>query len=108
MNKFTNFPKKFTVGGLTFEIEMGRLFKQDDEEVYGYLSMPKQKIFIATHMIGDNEGDPDIELSADMVWNTLYHELIHVFQYLFENEFDEAQAQSYANFLCEYFKTLEY
>lgn len=111
MSKFTNFPKKFILGGLTFEVELQKLSKLGDEDVYGYLSMPEQKIYIATHMkLSDGEDAKIVELTSDMVWNTLYHELVHVCQFMLNpsEDYDEAQAQTYANFLCEYFKTVEY
>ena len=39
--------------------------------------------------------------------NTFYHELFHVFQFYYNNEFNEIQAQVYANFMCEFIETTE-
>ena len=47
-----------------------------------------------------------VELTEDQITNTFWHELIHCFQFYFDNSYSEAQSQVYANFLCEYFKSV--
>ena len=40
--------------------------------------------------------------------NTLWHEILHAFQFYATTEYDEAQAQVYANFICELNKTAQH
>ena len=48
-----------------------------------------------------------VELTEQQILNTFMHELMHVWQFYFNNHYDEAQAQVFANFMCEYIKTKE-
>ena len=43
-------------------------------------------------------------VTEDQITNTFWHELLHCFQFYFDNSYSEAQV--YANFLCEYFKSV--
>lgn len=47
-----------------------------------------------------------VRLTEDQITNTFWHELIHCFQFYFDNSYSEAQSQVYANFMCEYFKSV--
>lgn len=51
--------------------------------------------------------DGVVTVSDEQMRNTFYHELFHAFQFYFNNEFNEAQAQVYANFMCEFIETTE-
>lgn len=42
-------------------------------------------------------------LTEEQILNTFYHELIHCFQFYAGIEYDEREAQTYANFLREYY-----
>lgn len=53
------------------------------------------------------EHDGVVTVSDEQMRNTFYHELFHAFQFYFNNEFNEAQAQVYANFMCEFIETTE-
>ena len=46
-------------------------------------------------------------MSDEQLRNTFYHGLFHVFQFYYNNEFNEIQAQVYANFMCEFIETTE-
>ena len=48
-----------------------------------------------------------VKLTDEQVLNTFYHELIHCFQFYFDNSSSEAQAQCYANFIREFLSTKE-
>ena len=65
---------------------------------YGKFNDAKNQIILAKTV--EIEGEI-IELSPSQIENTFYHEVIHAFQFYYNNEFDEAQAQVYANFICE-------
>ena len=47
-----------------------------------------------------------INLTEDQITNTFWHELIHCFQFYFDNGYNEAQSQVYANFMCEYYNSI--
>lgn len=59
------------------------------------------------HHVDENEDFPWVTVSDEQMRNTFYHELFHAFQFYFNNEFNEAQAQVYANFMCEFIETTE-
>lgn len=65
---------------------------------YGKFNDAKNEIQLARNIIVEGE---TIKLSPQQIQNTFMHEVIHVFQFYYNNEFDEAQAQVYANFICE-------
>ena len=57
----------------------------------------------------EKNSSPDktvVRLTEDQITNTFWHELIHCFQFYFDNSYSEAQSQVYANFMCEYFKSI--
>ena len=41
-------------------------------------------------------------LPEEIIRNTFYHELFHVFNYYYNNETSETLAQVFANFMAEY------
>lgn len=45
-----------------------------------------------------------VKLTEDQITNAFWHELLYCFQFYFDNSYSEAQV--YANFLCEYFKSV--
>ena len=45
------------------------------------------------------------DLEEGQIENTFWHELFHVFNFYFNTEQDEALAQTFANFMCEYLAT---
>ena len=69
---------------------------------YGKFNDAKNEIQLARNIIVEGE---TIKLSPQQIQNTFMHEVIHVFQFYYNNEFDEAQAQVYANFICEMLET---
>lgn len=44
-------------------------------------------------------------MEEGQIENTFWHELFHVFNFYFNTEQDEALAQTFANFMCEYLAT---
>ena len=78
--------------------------KKTDNNNYGNWCDATNTINIAKTIEVDNK--TTVNLTEDQIFNTFIHELIHCFQFYFDNSYDEAQAQVYANFLCEYFKSV--
>jgi hypothetical protein len=93
--------KKFKIANQTITTKI--VDKLPDNE-YGNFCDAKCLIQIAQSIDCDGE---IIELTADQMEATWYHEVIHVFQFYYNNEYDEAQAQVYANFICELLETGE-
>ena len=71
---------------------------------YGKFNDAKNQIILAKTIEVDNK--TTVNLTEDQIFNTFVHELVHCFQFYFDNSYNEAQAQVYANFLCEYFKSV--
>lgn len=74
------------------------------EGKYGEFNDAKNQILLAKSVEVNGEV---IKLSPEQIENSFYHEVIHAFQFYYNNEFDEAQAQVYANFICEMLATGE-
>lgn len=72
---------------------------------YGYFCDATNTIKLARTI--NTKHDGDVTLSDEQIRNSFYHELIHVFQFYLNNEYDETEAQVFANFLCEFTETKE-
>lgn len=48
-----------------------------------------------------------IQLTSEQIKNTFWHELFHAFNFYWNNETDEALAQTFANFMREFELTKE-
>lgn len=95
-------PKRFKIANTEYEVQV--VDKPDDGN-YGYHSDVRRKIVVAKNM--DDEGEV-VQLTEQQIENTFWHELFHCFQFFYNNEQDEALAQSFANFMCEYRATRTY
>lgn len=93
-------PKHFECAGFTIKIEIVDKLKSNN---YGQFCDATNTIKIAKTVEIEDEGT--VELTEEQRFNTFFHELVHVFQFYYDNEYCEAQAQVFANFLCEYEKT---
>lgn len=90
-------PKKFKIANQEIKVEICDSLPNGD---YGLWDDPTNTIKVARYI-------DDIELSKEQIYNSFYHELVHAFQFYFDNKYDEAQAQCYANFIREYLTTKE-
>lgn len=93
-------PKEFNCAGNTITVQIVNKLKDNE---YGNWCDAINTIKIARTISIDE--DTKVKLTEAQMMNTFAHELIHCFQFYFDNSCDEAQAQSYANFLCEFVKT---
>lgn len=93
-----NIPKSFKIANQTINIVVEDELSDGE---YGYFEDPSCTIKIAKTVDG-------IELSEEQMMNTLYHEIIHAFQFFFNNNYDEAQAQCFSNFLREFESTKQF
>lgn len=89
-------PSKFKIGGQWFNVKM----IDELEDTYGDFSYTPALIRIAETV--DGEKIPQNQKEA-----TFWHELFHTFQYMYNCETDESQAQCFSNFMMEFLETKE-
>lgn len=95
----TTIPDKFKIANTWYTVEVVDKIDRGD---YGYHDDVRRKIVIAKQ-VPTEQGDIDLE--EGQIENTFWHELFHVFNFYFNTEQDEALAQTFANFMCEYLAT---
>lgn len=95
-------PDKFKVANQEITVVMEDSLPNNS---YGYFCDATNTIKLARTV--NSEHDGTVSLSDEQIRNTFYHELFHVFQFYSNNEFNETQAQVYANFMCEFIETTE-
>ena len=100
LNKEGKLPDNFKIANQEITVVIEDSLPNND---YGYFCDVTNTIKLARTI--NSEYDGTISLSDNQIRNTFYHELFHVFQFYFNNELDEAQAQVYANFICEFIET---
>jgi hypothetical protein len=93
-------PKEFKCAGNVITVNM--VDKLKDHE-YGNWCDATNTIELARSIYIDE--DNTVELTEEQITNSFYHELGHCFQFYFDNSCDEAQAQTFANFMCEFMRT---
>ena len=95
-----NIPESFECAGFKINV---KFVDTIPENKFGECCVVKNEIRIARYLFdADNE---KTELTKDQMFNTFLHELIHVWQFYYDNEFIESQAQVFANFIQEFLKT---
>ena len=95
-------PKEFTIANNKYTISIEESIKDSKgDEVYGMHSSVENKIRIAKTIDGHS-------LTKEQMLNTFWHELFHAFQFFFNNETYEAEAQCFANFMREYQASVVY
>lgn len=93
-------PESFKCAGFTIKVKIVDTITGNK---FGDCCVVKNEIRIAKYLFDDD--NEKIKLSEDQMFNTFAHELVHVWQFYYDNEFIESQAQVYANFICEFLKT---
>lgn len=97
-----NIPEKFECAGFVINIKI--VDKLSNNE-YGLYCDATNTITIAKTVDVPDIGI--VNLTEQQLFNTFAHELIHVWQFYYNNEYSESQAQVFANFICEFFKTIK-
>lgn len=92
-------PKKFKIANNWITVNIVESLPNSN---YGIYNDAKQEINIAKTVEIDDEV---VQLTEEQMFNTLAHEYVHCMQFYFDNNITEAQAQVYANFLCEFLNT---
>lgn len=93
--------KKFKIANQTITTKLVNHLEEND---YGLFNDAKNQILVAKTI--EKEGET-VDLTEEQMFNTWAHEVVHAFQFYYNNEFDEAQAQVFANFVCEMVATGE-
>lgn len=88
-------PTRFKLGLFTITV---RFVEKLDDNSFGSFSEADNVITIAKTVECE---DRVITLAQDQLDNTFWHEVFHAFQFYYNNEFIESQAQVYANFMCQ-------
>lgn len=92
-------PSKFKIANNWITVE---LVDKLENSSYGQFNDVTSTIKLAKSVEVDKE---TIYLTEYQMNNTFWHEYCHAMQFYFDNSTSEAQAQSYANFLSEFFDT---
>lgn len=95
-------PSKFKIGGQDFIVE--EIDNIQNGELFGQFNCALNKIFIANRIQVD---DIWYTVNAQIKEQTFYHELMHVFHYLWNTEIPEDEAQVYGCFMLEFEQTKE-
>lgn len=96
-------PNKFKIAG--FEINV-KFVEITDDNSYGYWSDPENTIYLAKN-ISISPGTL-VVLTDRQIQNTFLHELAHVFQFYSGKDYDEVDANIFANFMLEFLETKIY
>lgn len=96
-------PKQFKIANNVIKVVVEDIDTEDNN--YGTFTDATNEIHLYKRI---KVKDKEIHLSSEQIYNSFYHEVIHCFQFYFNNEFDEAQAQVFANFIREFQTTAEY
>ena len=92
-------PSKFKIANNWITVE---IVDKTENNNYVYFNDVTSTIKIAKSIEVNNE---TVNLTEYQMTNTFWHEYCHAMQFYFDNSTLEAQAQSYANFLSEFFDT---
>lgn len=95
-------PSEFTICSQRIKVEV---VEQIPDNSYGYFDSTICTIRIAKKILGSD--NTLIDLTVDQIQNTMWHEILHVFQWFSKNETSEQEASTYAGYLCEFFKTMK-
>lgn len=99
-------PNSFKIGG-------GKKVKVDTfesipnrEDVFGDYSCVRSQIRLGKSIL-DGEGNK-VDVSEEDLERTFWHETFHAFQWFYNTEYDETQAQCFSNFMYELMHSLDY
>lgn len=95
-------PDSFKCAGFTIKIEIYDKLPDND---YGDFDDARNIIRLARSVEVDKE---TIQLTNEQIHNTLWHEIVHCFQFYYDNKYSESQAQIFANFMQEFLRTKTY
>lgn len=96
-----NIPHTCRIANHLYTIQLDEFVEDDNgDTIYGYHSDAELVIKVAMK-VKLERGDI-IPLTSEQIKNSFWHELFHAFNYYWNNETDEALAQTFANFMREF------
>lgn len=95
-------PTSFTIGNQKFNVVLYDELYLEDDPVYGLFYYLDAEIAIRIKKLDGTLCDKEQTLNA------FWHETFHAFNYLYNNEINEALAQTFANFMREFQSTVKY
>lgn len=95
-----NIPKSFKIANQIIKVN---LLNKVNNNGYGTFFDVTNEINLAKNIEADDGNT--YQLTQEQIRNTFWHEVFHVFQFYFNNKYDEAQAQVFANFMCEFIES---
>lgn len=93
-------PEKFTVNSQEIKIE---LVDTLPDQNFGEYCCITDTIKLATH-VKDDDGTV-YSLTEEQIENTLFHEVLHSFQWHSKGDYSETESNTYAGYLLEFFKS---
>lgn len=96
-------PKKFKCAGFTINVQVTDI----DNESNNYGNFSDVENLINIYRSVEVNGKV-VQLTDEQIENTFYHELVHCFQFYHDNNITESEAQTFANFICEFLRTKSY
>lgn len=93
-------PEKFTINTQEIKIEIVDTLPDQN---FGEYHCVTDTIKLATH-IKDDEGNL-VRLTEEQILNTLFHEILHAFQWHATGDTDEIQSNTYAGYIIEFLKS---
>ena len=91
-----NIPISFKIANQTIKVN---LLDKVINNNYGNFFDITNEINLAKNI--EAEDGKTYQLTQEQIKNTFWHEVFHAFQFYYNNKYDEAQAQVFANFMCE-------
>lgn len=93
-------PEKFTINSQEVTVELVDMLPDQN---FGEYCCITDTIKIAKN-VKDDDGTV-YPLTEEQMENTLYHELLHCFQWHSKGEYSEFESNTYAGYLVEFFKS---
>ena len=97
-------PKKFRIAGHEYVVKSNNIVSVDGDSVFGANDVVRCEVLLAK-TVATSEGE--VAVSECQTENTFWHEVFHTFNYYWNTERDEALAQTFANFMCEFLHSKE-
>jgi hypothetical protein len=96
-------PNSFRIGNQEFKVILCDELYYENDSVYGLFSYEESTIKINIRKMCDKS-----LCGKEQILNTLWHEIFHAFNFLYDNTMSESVAQVFANFMREFDSSKKY
>lgn len=98
-------PHSFKIANQLYKVEIQDLvFDDNGDSVFGLHDSITSTISVATRI---KRGENYYTLQDEQIKNSYWHEVFHAFNWFWNNNYDEALSQTFANFMRELESTKE-